>query len=224
MAAHAFAETGFWISPPLFGADRLVHLSAQVEALAIADAGERDLLALPFCQQLAADVRHHPAIAALLPTGSVAVQCSYFEKSALRNWLVPLHQDLSIPVLAKTSDVRLRGWSDKADGVYVQPPVELLEQLCAVRIHLDACGNDDGPLRVVPCSHRHGRLDTAQSNALRDAAGETACVTPAGAAIMLRPLLLHASSKSTGNSRRRVLHFLFGPASPAYGLVWRRAI
>jgi hypothetical protein len=36
----------------------------------------------------------------------------------------------------------------------------------------------------------------------------------------MRPLALHASSKATGTSRRRVLHIVFGPAEPGYGLQW----
>ena len=38
--------------------------------------------------------------------------------------------------------------------------------------------------------------------------------------MLMRPLLLHASSKTAGTSRRRVLHFLFGPRELAFGLVW----
>lgn len=36
----------------------------------------------------------------------------------------------------------------------------------------------------------------------------------------MRPLLLHASSKATGTSWRRVLHFVFGPAALPHGLAW----
>ena len=50
----------------------------------------------------------------------------------------------------------LRGWSQKEGALFVQAPVELLAQLVAVRVHLDACGADDGPLRVLPGSHRLG--------------------------------------------------------------------
>ena len=92
----------------------------------------------------------------LIPAGHVAVQCTYFEKSASRNWLVPIHQDLSIPVARRVDAPGLRGWSQKEGALFVQAPVELLAQLVAVRVHLDACGADDGPLRVLPGSHRLG--------------------------------------------------------------------
>ena len=66
----------------------------------------------------------------------------------------------------------------------------------------------------------HGRLDDDAAFAWREARGATPCPAPRGGAMVMRPLLLHASSKSTGTSRRRVLHFLFGPAELPFGLRW----
>jgi ectoine hydroxylase-related dioxygenase (phytanoyl-CoA dioxygenase family) len=105
----------------------------------------------------------------------------------------------------------------------VQPPVEVLDQLVAVRLHIDECGVDDGALKVVAGSHRHGRLADADAIALRDARGAVTCPVPRGGAMLMRPLLLHASSKATGASRRRVLHFLFGPRRLPLGLGWAHA-
>jgi hypothetical protein len=56
----------------------------------------------------------------------------------------------------------------------------------------------------------------------RDAGVE--CIAPRGAALVMRPLLLHASSKSTGQGRRRVLHFLFASDALPVPLQWRHAI
>jgi len=105
----------------------------------------------------------------------------------------------------------------------VQPPADVLERIVALRLHVDDCGGDDGPLKVVPGSHRRGRLDDAEAIALRDARGTVACPVPRGGAMLMRPLLLHASSKATGASRRRVLHFLFGPPRLPLGLAWAPA-
>jgi hypothetical protein len=46
---------------------------------------------------------------------------------------------------------------------------------------------------------------------------------PRARAMLMQPLLLHASSKATGTSRRRVLHFLFGPPALPCGLAWPHA-
>ena len=178
--------------------------------------GARSLLAAPWCAQLARRLQD----AAGLPPSLLAVQCTWFEKSDGHNWLVPLHQDLSIPVAARVEAPGLRGWSIK-DGVqFVQAPGEVLAKMVALRLHLDPCGPGDGGLRVVPGSHRLGVLDAQATQNLRAAGGEVDCHLGIGGVLLLHPLLLHASSKSSGSSRRRVLHFLFGPRQLPDGLAW----
>ena len=107
--------------------------------------------------------------------------------------------------------------------LFVQPPLTILEQLVAVRLHLDACSLEDGPLKVVSGTHRQGRIDPTVAATMR-ARHEVPCTANRGDALVMRPLLLHASSKSTGQRRRRVLHFVFGPRELPLGLQWHRAI
>lgn len=201
-----------------------------LECAAIADSitpsaapsgGTRALLAQPWCQQLAARIRLESPLAALIPPEFVAVQCTYFEKSAAKNWLVPWHQDLSIPVAERVEHSALSGWSEKEGGLFVHAPPGVLEQLIAVRLHLDVCSATDGPLKVLPGTHLLGRLSPAAVESLRCERAEVACLANMGGAIVLRPLLVHASSKANGASRRRVLHFVFGPAALPCGLRWR---
>lgn len=187
-------------------------------------AGSRDWLELDACRALATQLREMPALAPLLGPAHVAVQCTVFRKSTANNWLVPLHQDLSIPVAACVPGGFASGWSLK-DGVhYCQPSVELLARLVAVRVHLDDCGAEDGALNVVPGSHRQGRLSPQAAAELRGRHGLQSCLARRGDALLLRPLLLHASSKARADSRRRVLHFLFGPRELPGGLRWHRAV
>lgn len=194
---------------------------AALAAACVSDApGSREMLAHDWCRELAQRLRQHPAIAAVIPAGHLAVQCTYFEKSVTQNWLVPVHQDLSIPVRERVEHPDLRGWSEKEGSLFVQPPVALLEELVAVRVHLDPCGDADGPLQFVPRTHRSGRIDAAQARALRQAGPVVHCALEKGGALMMQPLALHASSKASGASRRRVLHFVFGPANLPCGLQW----
>jgi hypothetical protein len=135
-----------------------------------------------------------------------------------------MHQDLSIPVRGRVDDANLSGWSDKDGTLFVQPPDEVLDQLVAVRLHVDACGLGDGPLRVLPGSHTSGRLTATEVQVARRQFEEAPCEVQQGGALILKPLLLHASSKASGQSRRRVLHFVFGPRSLPHGLEWRTAV
>ena len=105
--------------------------------------------------------------------------------------------------------------------MYVQPPISVLEQLVAVRVHIDDCPVESGALRVVPKSHVGGRLSKEQAEALRSQNGETVVPVGRGGVLVMRPLLLHASSKATSHDPRRVLHFVFGRPKLPLELEWR---
>jgi len=103
---------------------------------------------------LARELRRHESLAHLLKDADTAIQCTYFSKSPARNWLVSLHQDLSIPVKEHLPESSCSAWSRKEGAWFCQPPVELLSRLIAIRVHLDHSTAENGPLRVVPRSHR----------------------------------------------------------------------
>jgi hypothetical protein len=178
----------------------------------------RRMLDASWCRALAQSLARVPAIAAVLPSGAVAVQCTRFEKSTARNWLVPRHQDLIVPVHERIDHRELHAWSTKNGGAHVQGPASLLRRLIPVRLHLDACGIGDGVLHVVPGSHRRGIVSDEEACVSR--AAETPCCVPQGHVVIMRPLLLHRSAKASGASRRRVLHFVFGPSHLPFGLRW----
>ena len=214
----SFADDGFSVLPALASEAVLREAAAALDGRE--GVGSRELLHEPWCAEMAQRVRADPRVAAVIPCTHVAVQCTSFEKSLARNWLVPVHQDLSIPVAARIDEPALGGWADKGGTWFVQPPAQVLEQLVALRVHIDDCGLDDGPLHVVAGSHLLGRIDDARAIELRNGRGTVACAVPRGGAMLMRPLLLHASSKSRGASRRRVLHFVFGPSVLPFGLRW----
>lgn len=184
--------------------------------------GTRRLLELEWCRSLAARLRERLTL--LSGSNWVAVQCTYFEKSRAKNWLVPIHQDLAIPVRVQRDAPSFTAWSRKEGGIFVQPPHQVLEELVAVRIHLDACTESDGPLQVVPGSHQLGVLAAEDALAARNARDLVTCAAEAGDALVMRPLLLHASSKASGSSMRRVLHFLFGPPKLPHRIEWCHSV
>lgn len=219
-----FARRGFAVTEPVLSDEECGYIATRLDAISRKGGGARNLLTLPWCADLARRLIARPAIRSLLPANSTAVQCTFFEKTPARNWLVAIHQDLSIPVASRIDDRAGWVWSRKQGVLYVQPPVEALSGLLAVRLHLDDCGTEDGALRVVAGSHRYGRLDRARIVALREQLGETVCAVSKGGLLLMRPLLLHASSKLTGPRARRVLHFLLGPRDLPFGLEWAHPI
>jgi ectoine hydroxylase-related dioxygenase (phytanoyl-CoA dioxygenase family) len=195
------------------GACRIRNLLSSSELRALrrltqkppARAGNRTLLSLPWCKALAMRmISRLPQLNRL-----IAVQCTLFEKSTARNWLVIAHQDLSLPVAVNSVVARTT-----SDGVCIaRADAGTLASSVAIRIHLNDCNANDGPLRVVLGSHRNGVLtQTEIAESVRAKRVNLQIANP-GDAWLMSPLLIHASSKSTGTSRRRVLQFLFAPQS-----------
>ena len=107
---------------------------------------------------------------------------------------------------------------------FIHGPDELLDQMIAVRLHVDDCTADNGPLRVIPSSHRAGTMSPERIVSQCESLEEEELLVSKGGVIAMRPLLIHASSKSRTIENRRVLHFLFGPVELPAGLEWRLAV
>lgn len=217
---ESFSAQGYIVLPRFLADHEIGALEAKLSRSTGGLAGSRALLELPWCLSLARRIHSDPRLSSVWPAASRAVLCTYFEKSPARNWLVALHQDLSIPVAERTEASGYSGWSEKDGRLFVRPPLEVLEQSVAARVHLDVSDEETGALRVVPHSHTLGRLRPQEAFSARGMHGERSVPVPPGGLMLMRPLLLHASSKVIGNARRRVLHFLFGPSHLPGGVQW----
>lgn len=145
----------------------------------------------------------------------------WFNKSAEANWLVAWHQDLAIAVRERVETPGFEAWSVKEGVPHVQPPVEVLQLMLTVRIHLDDADEENGALQVIAGTHRLGRLSAEQIATLREDRREILCAATAGDALLMRPLLLHASGRSTSDRPRRVLHIEYAGAELPGGLAWQ---
>jgi len=223
VSASFFAH-GFAVVSKVIDRASLAAISNLLDAAPAEGAGSRGLLRHGWCQTLAAKLRSVLTTQLLLPEGAVAIQCTLFDKGPTKNWLVALHQDRSIPVRGKVEASELSGWSEKEGDIFVQPPVAVLEQLTAVRLHIDDCPPESGALRVVPGSHAIGVLSQAEAEQFRARHEEVVVPAASADALLMKPLILHASSKATSAARRRVLHFVYGPKVLPFGLQWKHAI
>lgn len=193
--------------PDAAGGDR-----SRGEADAVRDRGRglyavRNLLSLsPAVRRLAAEPVVRRLVEPFLGPRARVVRAILFDKTAGANWKVAWHQDLSIAVRQRHEVPGYWPWSVKAGVPHVQPPADLLARMLTVRLHLDDCGPDNGPLRVLPGSHRHGVLSPTDVRDWPSRAEPIDCVVTAGGALLMRPLLLHASSAATAPGHRRVVH------------------
>jgi ectoine hydroxylase-related dioxygenase (phytanoyl-CoA dioxygenase family) len=161
-----------------------------------------------------------PMLQAFTASQLFPVRALFFDKTPVTNWKVAWHQDLSIAVAERRDVPGFSGWSLK-DGVWhVQPPASVLERMITLRLHLDDCGTENGPLKVIPGSHREGRLSRERIEWWKTHGEVVECHVPACGALLMRPLLLHSSSPARQPAHRRVLHVEFASESLPAGLQW----
>ena len=142
----------------------------------------------------------------VLVLGAIPFPATFFDKSPSSNWLVAWHQDTALPLRARREAPGRGPWSRKDAVIYAHAPASGLEQVLALRVHLDDANETNGPLRVIPGTHRSGVLTDEQVRERSAESSGAVCVVPAGGVIAMRPLIIHASSKSESDLPRRVLH------------------
>ncbi len=142
----------------------------------------------------------------LLGDNARIVRSIYFDKTINSNWKVPIHQDNSIAVTQKHEVEGFAPWSVKAGVPHTQPPEKILDKMVTFRVHLDKATEDNGALRVISGSHKHGKMKQDDIVKFRNQSEIDLCEVDEGAIMVMRPLLLHESSAGQSPSRRRVLH------------------
>jgi hypothetical protein len=148
------------------------------------------------------------------------VRAIFFDKNPGSNWLVPWHQDLAIAVAKQIETPGFKGWSLKDGTVHVHPPSEILAGMITLRLHLDACAASNGPLKVIPGSHHFGKMSPEEILQQASMAGHFVCEIPKGGALLMRPLLLHASPPADSPHHRRVLHIEYATQKLPGNLEW----
>jgi ectoine hydroxylase-related dioxygenase (phytanoyl-CoA dioxygenase family) len=109
-------------------------------------------------------------------------------------------------------------WTIKQKQFAVQPPLDILQNIVTVRIHLDDTDENNGALRVVPKSHLKGiyrpeTIDWTIEN-------EVSCKVSKGGIMLMKPLLLHSSGRTTNDRQRRVIHIEFSNQELPTELKW----
>lgn len=164
-------------------------------------------------------------VANYLGEEATLVRVILFDKTPENNWLVTWHQDKTICVSQHLDIPGWGPWTIKHDVQHVQPPLEVLERMVAIRIHLDDSTTENGCLRLIPQSHSQGILSNQQIQQIVRSQDPIDCVANAGSALVMRPHLLHSSSKATfdsttNTSHRRIVHIEYSDYPLPNGLAW----
>ena len=187
-------------------------------------AGVRNLICHPAVLRLLMHERLGGYLWSIVGRDLVAVNATLFDKSVETNWRVQWHQDRAIAVKERMAVPGYGPWSTKAGTLHVEPPAEVLAQMLAIRVYLDECGAENGPLRVISGSHRAGKLTDRQMAEVIADRSATDLTAAQGAILLMRPLLVHSSTVALSAAHRRVLHIEFAPLEAISPLKWHTAV
>jgi hypothetical protein len=204
-AAEVIAADGYALISDVIGAEDILELQGTAKAGA-GRGGVRNLLDVAGMRELALSEPLMKLVREVLGPEAKVVRGILFDKRDGANWKVPWHQDVTIAVAQRVDADGFGPWSNKAGVLHVQPPADVLEQMISVRLHLDDCPEENGALRVLPGTH------------LQDTG--VVCEVDAGGVLMMRPLLIHASSAATQPRHRRVVHFDYANVQLPAGMGW----
>jgi ectoine hydroxylase-related dioxygenase (phytanoyl-CoA dioxygenase family) len=171
---------------------------------------------IPEIQAVVSNAKVNAIISEYFGQDYFVVKSIYFDKPENSNWFVVWHQDLTISVDKKLDLPGFGSWTIKQYQYAVQPPLDILENIFTIRIHLDDTDENNGALRVIPGSHINGvqRYSKGSGNE------EEICRVKNGGIMIMRPLLQHASNRTTSSNRRRVIHIEFSNSRLPEELAW----
>lgn len=201
-------EQGFAVLPAVFSSGEIIALLVSLADLTQGNygAGIRHVLHHPTIHMIAHDSRLMGIAQSILGNAAFPFRATLFNKSPDPNWLIAWHQDTALPLREKRETPGWGPWSIKQGVVYAHAPAAALQQVLALRLHLDNSFRENGPLRLLPGTHRMGVLSDDQVAQLAKERSPFECVVAKGTVIAMRPLIVHASSKSASQESRRVLH------------------
>ena len=204
----AITQSGFAIAPGVIAPSEADAILCQLESAKLnrSRAGARHVLRQPVLERIALDTRVLNLAQEVLGRNALPFRATLFDKSPGSNWLVVWHQDTALPLLERRETPGWGPWSVKEGLLYAHAPASALEQVLALRIHLDDSTDSNGPLRVLPGTHTRGVLTDVELQELAVQITPVACTASRGGVIAMRPLIAHASSKSQSELPRRVLH------------------
>jgi len=208
-------KQGFAILPGVLTHSDLDRLDEGVKRTPLprSRAGMRHALRHPAVLAVARDLRLRAIAQEILGCDPFLFRATLFDKSPISNWLVAWHQDKALPLRERREHRAWGPWSVKDGVIYANAPASALSSVVALRLHLDDSTSENGPLRVLPGTHTMGILG---DEAIHDLSSRTTgidCLVSRGGIVVMRPLIVHASSKSRGKIRRRVLHIEYAAAA-----------
>lgn len=227
-------ERGFVVRPRLVDEPVLHRLEQAIRCHARSQNGRKRrgelfgmrnlLVSIPEVRDFACSSTLREVVEPILGDGAAAVRGLYFDKTPAANWRLGWHQDKAIAVKDRFNLPGYGPWSIKAGVHHVFPPLEVLAQMVTVRVHLDSCDEMSGALQVIPGTHRRAMVNESDYLSSAAEAGVTTCTVERGDAVIMRPLLAHASAKARNPSQRRVVHLEYAARPLPTPMLWNEYV
>ena len=213
-------DQGFAIIPNVQGRTDVDALLAELSRTELprSKAGIRHALKLPAVARIASSAPLLRIAQDTLGTDAFPFRATLFDKSPTANWLVVWHLDTALPLRERRDMSGWGPWSIKDGVTYAHAPASALSQVLALRIHLDDSTAENGPLRVLPGTHTFGVLTDDVLLQLSKEIAAMDCLVARSGVLAMRPLIVHASSKSRSETPRRVLHIEYATSRAVDGL------
>jgi ectoine hydroxylase-related dioxygenase (phytanoyl-CoA dioxygenase family) len=225
-----FQQNGFALLKAAISEHRISQLIEAIENIerdgdTPASPGVRHLLQrCPAVRRFAKSLQVRQIAASVIGKEARPVKAILFDKTPGANWYVTWHQDLTIAVKERIEVPGFEPWSLKEGTPHVQPPATILENMVSLRIHLDACSEENGAIKFIPGSHNAGIMNPSEIESWRTEHESACCGAERGDVLLMRPLILHSSSQSKHPNHRRVLHIEFAASDLPGGLDWAEVL
>lgn len=241
LANQSLEKNGFCQFPSGLAPDRLEEIARNLDEI-LTSGGEGVLESRGTAYGIRNLIQLWPEVASFveLPlirdfvTRELGSQCGLvrgmlFDKPPARTWTLPWHRDRTIAVQSIPDDLGdFRNPTLKAGVTHLTAPRWLLEQMLTLRLSIDPMTPENGPLVVLPGSHRSPAYLAVHNHAARivgsemidhddgdlktfDAEEVRVIECEAGEVFVMRPLLAHSSLNSAPENRlrRRIIHLEF---------------
>ncbi len=216
-------EDGFEIKPHFISNRKLHFIKDEIENFSDIDSnyGIRNAdKKYPRIKEIAHSSRLINQAKKILGSTPKLVRVIFFDKTPEQNWLVAWHQDKTIALNQKMALAGWNCWTLKDNVHHVQPPITVLNSMITFRLHLDDADKDNGCLKVIPKSHQKGILSHQAISQIAKTTSAFLCEVKAGDLVIMKPHIIHSSSKSKNPKHRRIIHIEYSNYLLPKGLEW----
>lgn len=216
---------GFVVADVQLTEDQRDYIATSLPSVADQRGASRGLLSHPTVLRLIQHRQISQLLRSLTGRDLVSVAARLLDSGRAAEPSAPWHQDRLVAVRERLDVEGYGPWTTRIGISHVEPPLSVLHQMVVVQIHLDDAAEGTPALRILPGSHRAGKL-TAEAIRLRvEAQAAVTPLIPRGALVVMRPLLLHATATASCHSRHyRVLEMKFAPPEAITPLQWHSAV